>query len=132
MAADADGLYGKACQPTPPSLLFSDPLTAHLPTAARLDAQGAEWVQRCDADKAAWATERARLLEEGEARLAEVHRSAAAAMEEAQQRYKRKMAEAEAKAAAAVQATERWVRGAWFREVCHSSRWPPLACGRQA
>ena len=83
-------------------------------------------MQRCNADKGAWATERARLLEEGEARLAEVHRSAAAAMEEAQQRYKRKLAEVEAKAAAAVQATERWVRGGWFLEGCHSSGWPPL------
>ncbi|PRW57326.1 P-loop containing nucleoside triphosphate hydrolases superfamily isoform 1 [Chlorella sorokiniana] len=75
--------------------------------AARLDAQGAEWAQRCEADKAAWAAERARLLEEAEARLTEAHRSAAAAVEEAQQRFRLKLAEAESKAAAAVQATER-------------------------
>lgn len=76
--------------------------------AARLDAQGAEWAQRCDADKAAWAAERVRLLEEAEARLAEARQFAAAALEEAQQRFRRKLAEAETKSAAAVQATERW------------------------
>lgn len=97
-----------------------------------------EWAQRCDADKAAWASERARLLEEnsaslceGEARLAEVHRSAAAAVEEAQQRYKRKLAEAEAKAAAAVQVTERWVPGAWRESRAHPAG-RHSACGRQA
>lgn len=75
--------------------------------AARLDGVGAEWAQRCEADKAAWAAERTRLQHEMEARLAEAAAAQAAAVEETKQAYRRRLAAAEAKAEAAVQATER-------------------------
>ena len=83
--------------------------------AARLDGLGAEWAARAEADKAAWAAERARLAEEMEARLAEAEAAQEAAVDEARQRGRRKLAATEARAAEAAVAADRCVCGGGAR-----------------
>lgn len=97
----------------------TDPLSHFLlAAAARLDAVGTEWRQRCEAEKAAWVEERARLQEDGEARMAQLRHQQASALEEARQHHRRELARAEAKAAAAAQAADRC--GPPATCACHS------------
>ena len=78
-----------------------------LPAAARLDALGAEWAQRSEADKAAWEAERHRLVQEAERRLAEAEAAHAAGVEEVAQLWRCKLAAAEAQAEARVLASDK-------------------------
>lgn len=75
--------------------------------AQRVQATAADWAQRCAAEEAARAAERAQLLHDMEARLGQVAAAQAAAVEDTKATYRRRVAVAEDKSAAATQAADR-------------------------
>ena len=70
---------------------------------------GSEWLQRYDADKAAWQAERAQLASDADERLRELGAAQERALAAAAEQHRGEVAAAKAHAAAEAKALERWV-----------------------